>query len=76
MDFVPIVVETLGALSEDAIITVLVIGKAISRRVSPDDPSTSTGQVFHHLAISLWRGNAQLWLNWHPTLPHPVDCII
>ena len=34
MDFVPIVVETLGGgLYEDAIITVGVIGKGISKRV-------------------------------------------
>ena len=57
MDFVPIVVETLGGLSEDTISTVR---KAISKHASPDDPSTSTGQLFHRLAISSWRGNARL----------------
>ena len=76
MDFVPVVVETLGGLSEDAISTVRAIGKAISKRASPDDPSTSTGQLFHRLAISLWRGNACLWLHRHPTLPPPIDGII
>ena len=76
MGFVPVVLETLGGLSEDAISTVRAIGKAISKRASPDDPSTSTGQVFHRLAISLWRGNACLWLHRHPTLPPPIDDII
>ena len=41
MDFVSNVVETLGSLSENAIFTVQVIEKAISKRASPDDPSTS-----------------------------------
>ena len=76
MDFVPVVVETLGGLSEDAISTVRAIGKAISKRASLDDPSTSTGQLFHRLAISLWRGNACLWLHRHPTLPPPINGII
>ena len=76
MDFVPNVVETLGGLSEDTIATVWAIGKAISKRASSDDLSTSTGQLFHRLAISLWRGNACLWLHQHPTLPPPVDGII
>ena len=75
MDFVPIVVETLGGLSEDAIFTVQVIGKPMSKHANPDDPSTRTGQLFHRLAISLWRGNARLWLHRHLPLPLPVDGI-
>ena len=73
MDFVP-----LGGLSEDAIFNVRVIGKAISKRASPDSPSASTRHIFHRLAtcISLWRGNARLWLHRHSTLPPLVDGII
>ena len=76
MDFLPTVVESLGGLSKDTISTVRAIGNAFSKRASPGDPSTSTGQLFHRLAISLWRGNACLWLHRHPTLPPPVNRII
>ena len=76
IDFVPIVLETLGCLSEDTIYTIRAIGETISKRASPDDFSTSTGQLFHRLTISLWRGNACLWLLRHSTPPPPVDGVI
>ena len=46
MNLVPIVVESLGALSEDVVFTVWAIGKAISKRASPDNPSNNTGELF------------------------------
>ena len=61
-DFVPIVVGTLEGLSKDAIFTVWKIGKAISIRASPDNPSTGTSQLFHYL-ICGGGGNACLWLH-------------
>ena len=60
MDCVPIVVETLGSLSEDAIFTAKAIGMAISKRARPDNPSTNTGQVFHPLTFSLWHWECTL----------------
>ncbi len=58
---------------EDSINTI----RAISQRVnSPYSPSSSSKQLFHRLAISLWRGNACLWLHREHALPPSVDGII
>ena len=63
----PVVAETLGGLAEDSIRTVRAIGRAIAQRASsPSDTSTATTQLFRRLAISLWRGNACLWLHRQP----------
>ena len=77
VEFVPVVAETLGGLAEDTIRTVRAIGRAIAQRASsPSDTSTATTQLFRRLAISLWRGNACLWLHRQPPLPPTVDGII
>ena len=76
IDFIPIVAEYLGGLAEDTIFMVRAIGKAVSHRTTIDIPSISISQLFHRLAISLWRGNARLWLNRHPTLSPLVDSVI
>ena len=59
-DFVPIVAETLGGLSEDSTNMVRSLGKSIAQRANPQDPFACTSQLFHRLAITLWRGNATL----------------
>ena len=74
VDFIPIVMETLGGLAKDTISTVQSIGMAIDQRTS--DISFSSKQLFHRLAILLWRGNARLWIHRHPTLPPSVDGVI
>ena len=76
VEFVPIVAETLGGLAEDTVNTVRAIGKAIAQRTGPHVSSTSTSQLFHRLAIALWRGNACLWIHRHPSLPPSVDGVI
>ena len=76
IEFIPIVAETLGGLAEDTIFMIRTIGKAISHRTTTDNPSISISQLFHRLAISLWRGNARLWLNRHPILSPSVDGVI
>lgn len=77
VEFIPIVAETLGDLAED---TVNTIWRAIVQRISSHISSTSsTSHLFHHLAISLWWGNACLWIHRHPPLPSPppsVDGVI
>ena len=69
VDFIPIVMETLGGLAEDSIATLRSLGKAIAQRVG-SDTSVTTKQLFHRSAIALWRGNATLWLHRQPILPH------
>ena len=76
VDFVPIVAEALGGLAEDSISTIRSIGIAISQRVSPQDSTTCTKQLFHRVAIALWRGNACLWLHRQPTLSPTVDGLV
>ena len=69
VDFIPIMLETLGGLAEDTITTIRSIGKAITQRVTPQDSPTCRKHLFHRVAIALWRGNACLWLHRLPTLP-------
>ena len=48
--------ETLGGLAEDTISTIRSLGEAIAQRVNPQDSSTCIKQLFHRVAIALWRG--------------------
>ena len=75
VDFIPIVMETLGGLAEDSIATLRSLGKAIAQRVG-SDTSVTTKQLFHRSAIALWRGNATLWLHRQPILPPSVDGLV
>ena len=63
VSFVPLVVETLGGWSDDAIQTICKIGRLLGQRF----PAESTQHLFQRLSIALWRGNAGLWLNRLPT---------
>ena len=63
-------------LADDTISTIKAIGKAIAQWASPHTFPASTSQLFHRIAISLWRWNASLWLHRLPTLPPSVDGII
>ena len=76
VDFIPIVLETLGGLAEDTITTIRSIRKAITQRVTPQDSPTCRKHLFHRVAIALWRGNACLWLHRLPTLPPSVDGVV
>ena len=69
IDFLPIVAETLGGLGEDTIQVVRAIGDCIAQRVSSQDTTSPTNQLFRRLAIALWWGNACLWLHRHPSFP-------
>ena len=72
--FVPIVAETLGGLSEVAIDTIRSIGRLQGQRLGIPPPD-STRHLFQCLAISLWKGNATLWIRRQPTRPAAVDGI-
>ena len=69
VDFIPIMTEVLGGLAEDTISIIRSFGEAIGQRVGPQSSTTCTKKLFHHVAVSLWRGNASLWLHRRPILP-------
>ena len=75
MDFIPIVTEVLGGQAEDTISIIRAFGEAIGWRVGPQSSTTCTKQLFHRVAVSLWRGNASLWLHCQP-IPPSVDGLV
>ena len=65
VDFIPIVAKTLGGLAEDTISTISTLGMAITQRVGPTtdhDSSPAIRQLINKYAVTLWRGNATLWM--------------
>ena len=76
LEFIPLVFETLGGVSEDSISTLRSLGRSISLRTGPQDASTCSKQLFHRAAIALWRGNAGLWLHHQPSLHPSVDGLV
>ena len=73
IECVPLVVEALDGWVPGSISTIKRIGDFIRQRVNPSDPSHSTKHLFGRLAITLWRGNATLWLRRIPSLAPPSD---
>ena len=73
--FVSIVAETMGGWSELAIDTIKSIGRLQGQRLGIPPPD-STRHLFQRLAISLWKGNATLWIRRQPTRPAAVDGIV
>ena len=72
---VPIVAETLGGWSEGGIDTITSIGRLQGQRLGIPPPD-STRHLFQRLSISLWKGNAALWIRRQPTRPAvvPFQC--
>ena len=75
LHFVPIVAETLGGWSELAIDTIKSIGHLQGQRQGIPPPD-SIRHHFQRLAISVWKGNATLWICRQPTRPVAVDGIV
>ena len=73
--FVPLVMETLGGWCDEAIRTIRRIGHQQGQRLGIP-PAESTRHLFQRLAISLWRGNATLWLHCQPIRPASVDGLV
>ena len=73
--FIPLVVESLGGWSEEAIYTIKSIGRLQGQRLGIPPPET-TRHLFQRLSISLWRGNASLWVRRQPALLATVDGIV
>ena len=69
--FVPLVMETLGGWCDEAIRTICRIGRQQGQRLGIPQ-AESTRHLFQRLAISLWRGNATLWIHCQPICPASV----
>ena len=66
ISFIPLAVETLGGLSVTAADTISSIGRLMGQRFGIS-PSESTRHLFQRLSISLWRGNATIWIHCSPS---------
>ena len=71
VDFIPLVVESLGRWCPDAISTIRSIGHAIGQRDNSTESVLTTKHLFGRLVIALWRDNASCWIHRLPTLPLP-----
>ena len=75
VNFIPLVVESLGGWSEEAADTISSIGRLLGQRLGIP-PSESVRHLFQRCAISLWRGNASLWIRRHPVHSSAVDGLL
>ena len=71
----PLVVETLGGWCQEAINIVKDIGRIQGHRLGIS-PSESTRHLFQRLSISLWKGNASLWIRRQLSVSPVVDGLI
>ena len=60
--FIPCAIETVGGMSILAAETIANIGRLLGQRLGLP-PHESTRHLFQRLSISLWRGNAALWIH-------------
>ena len=67
VSFIPVVAESLGGWSEEAIHNITRIGRLLGQR-SGTSTNDTTRHLFQCLSVSLWRGNAILWLSRLPTV--------
>ena len=74
VSFIPIVVETLGGMSASSVSTLDCLGRLLGQRLGIP-PADSTRHLFQRCAISLWRGNAALWIRRIPTLAPSVNWV-
>ena len=63
--FIPLVVESLGCWDGEAADTIRAIGRLQGHRLGIP-PAESICHLFQRLAISLWKGNAALWIRRLP----------
>ena len=73
--FVPLVMETLGGWNEEGILTVKRIGQLLGQRLGTS-PAENTRHLLQHLSITLWKGNATMWLGCLPVNTAKIDGII
>ena len=75
VNFIPLVVESLGGLSQLAIETIKSIGRLQGQRLG-NPPADSTRHLSQRISISLWKGNASLWIRRQPVAPTRVDGLV
>ena len=75
VSFVPLVAESIGGWSEEAALTISEIGRLQGQRLGIL-LSETTRHLFQRCSISLWRGNATLWIRRMPTRSPSFDGIL
>ena len=75
VSFLPILFESLGGLSSLSATTISTISRHLGQRIG-SPPADTKRHLFQRCSITLWRGNAALWLNRMSTVSSRVDGII
>ena len=70
--FVPLIAETTGGWSDQAITNITQIGHFLGQRLGSSE-SEAIRLLFQQLAITLWRGNASLWIHRQTALSAQTD---
>jgi len=72
ISFVPLVMESIGGMSASTVNTLTCIGRLLGQRLGIP-PSDSIRHLLQRCSISVWRGNAALWLRRSPTFAPSID---
>ena len=75
VSFIPLAVESLGGWSDLAAKTISRIGRLLGQRLGIS-PSITSRQLFQRCSVSLWRGNAALWLYRFPPISSFIDSVV
>ena len=68
VSFIPLAFEALGSKSEATTTSLSRIGRILGQRLGVS-PAVSIRHLFQRCSVSLWRGNAALWLHRFPIGP-------
>uniref|UniRef100_A0A1X7T574 Uncharacterized protein n=1 Tax=Amphimedon queenslandica TaxID=400682 RepID=A0A1X7T574_AMPQE len=71
VNFLPLAVEVLGGWSPSAVSIIRSIGRRLGQRIGRN-PSVTCSHLFQHLSVSLWRGNAAMWVQ-QPSFASHID---
>ena len=72
ISFVPLLVETLGGWSDLALSFIRQVAE-LQAILLGQQPALSISHPFQRLSVSLWKGNALLWVSRVPVVPPVVD---
>ena len=75
VSFIPLAVESLGGWSDLAAKTISRIGRLLGQKLGIP-PSITSRQLFQRCSVSLWRGNAALWLHRFPPISSFIDSVV
>ena len=76
VEFIALIVETLGGWSSEAILNIKKIDQSLGQRTSPTFPAETVRHLFGRLAMAFWRGNTTLWLRRSPSLSPFTDGVV